>query len=286
MAARPPLSRRGLLTLLGASALLAGCGGANNSSPPSAELPGPDQRIRYADEHPDQYGVLGLPRDTPPKGVLVLLHGGFWLSEYGADLMEPMAADFRDRGFATWNVEYRRVGNGGGFPRTFEDVAAAVDHVQQLDEVAGLDVHLIGHSAGGHLAVWAASRTARTPGGAPRTVPTSTISLSGVLDLSSAASGGLGNGAAEALMAALPDDARSDYAVADPCALVPARGAVFAVHAQDDQIVPRDQSTTYVQLDGSAGGKAELVTVPGGHFDVIDPTSAAWKQIVQLLEGQ
>lgn len=285
MAALPHLSRRGLLALLGASTLFAGCSDANNSSPPDGDRIDADDRIRYGTEHPDQYGVLTFPDDVDATGLVVLLHGGFWLSEYGADLMEPMAADFRSRGFATWNVEYRRVGGGGGYPATFEDVAAALDHLSELPEVDGLPVHTIGHSAGGHLAVWAASRTAATPGGPPKTVPTTTISLSGVLDLSSAAQQGLGNGATEGLMGALPSKAPEQYALADPSELVPAQGTVYAVHAVDDEIVPPEQSSTYVSLDDAAGGRAELVPVPGGHFDVIDPSSDAWKQIVALKLG-
>lgn len=252
---------------------------------PTGSGPDAQGRVRYATDHPDQYAVLTVPDDVDLRGVVVLLHGGFWLARYGADLMEPVAADLRTRGFATWNVEYRRVGGDGGYPQTFQDVAAALDHLRELPEVDGLPVHLVGHSAGGQLAAWAASRTAETPGGAPQIRPTTTVSLSGVLDLSSAAQQHLGNGAAELLMGSLPSQAPPQYALADPSELVPAYGNLYAVHAHDDTIVPLDQSSTYVALARSAGGAAELVTVPGDHFDLIDPASDAWKQVVALLPG-
>lgn len=263
------LSRRALLGLAGGSVLLAACGTSDLKASP---LP----QIRYGTDHADQYGVLGLPTGTP-RGLALLVHGGFWLDQYRADLMDPMAADLRKRGYATWNVEYRRVGNGGGYPATFADVAAAFDKVLDLGLPAGLPSVALGHSAGGHLAVWAASRSSSTAGGAPRFKPDTTISLSGVLDLTAAADDGLGNGAAAALMGP------SDYRQADPCTLVPARGTVVAVHAEDDQVVPAEQSRRYVQLAQTAGGRAEYRTVPGGHFDLIDPRTDAWKQISALL---
>ena len=283
MAPFPPLTRRTLLGALGLSTLVSACGPAEER-PAAGSDPREGDRVRYGTDHPDQYAVLGLPEDRDPRGLVALLHGGFWLAEYGADLMEPMAADLRARGFATWNVEYRRVGGGGGFPETFADVAAALDLLAEVPEVDGLAVSLVGHSAGGHLAAWAASRTAATPGGVPRTVPTRTISLSGVLDLGTAAAENLGNGAVLGLLGAAPQDAPADYRRADPAALVPAAGEFFAVHAEDDQIVPLSQSRRYVDLARSAGGSAELVTVPGDHFAVIDPTSTAWPPIAALLD--
>lgn len=240
------------------------------------------REVVYAEDHPDQYGVLGIP-DSDPVGIAVLVHGGFWLAEYGAGLMDAMASDLRERGWATWNVEYRRVGDGGGFPATFEDVAAAFDKVPTLGLGSDLPVVSIGHSAGGHLAVWAASRNAKTPGGSPRWTPDRTISLSGVLDLTSAVDQDLGGGAAIGLMGTTPTETAASYALADPCELVPARGTVLAVHAEDDDIVPADQSSTYVTLDTAAGGDARLVTVPGGHFDLIDPRSDAWREVLKLL---
>jgi acetyl esterase/lipase len=281
LAARPGLSRRALLGALGGAALVAGC--SENSPGTSAATHRPaagSTKVTYGIEHPDQYGVLGLP-SIHQVGTAILVHGGYWSAQYGLDLMEPMAAALQKLGFATWNIEYRRIGSGGGFPATFADVAAAYDKVAELDVLGGQPVVALGHSAGGHLAVWAASRTPTTPGGTATITPTTTVSLSGVLDLSAAATEDLGGGATQALMGGGPDEVT--YPQADPSQMVPAKGRIVAVHAKDDEIVPADQSTTYVRLDHAAGGDAQLVTVPGGHFDLIDPTSASWKQIVTLV---
>lgn len=279
MAPLPDLSRRGVLGLLGASAVgataLSGCGTEVVCTP--ATVNDKLVKIAYAHDYPDQYGVLGLPSQTP-KGLAILVHGGFWLEQYGESLMNPMAADLRKRGYATWNIEYRRLGNGGGYPATFRDVAAAFAMTDRLSLPSGTRAFSIGHSAGGHLAVWAASRR-----GATKHAPAHTISLSGVLDLAGAADAGLGGGAVQELIGSRPIDNSGIYPLVDPSQLVPAHGQVIAVHAADDQIVPRNQSASYVRLDRAAGGRARLVTVPGGHFDLIDPTSAAWKQIVTLL---
>jgi acetyl esterase/lipase len=209
----------------------------------------------------------------------VLLHGGFWSADYSADLMDPAAADLRGHGIATWNVEYRRLGTGGGWPTTFTDVARAVDHVATLGLPAHLPVVLVGHSAGGQLAAWAASRDADAPGGAPAVRPVATVSLSGVLDLGAAQVQGLGGGAVGALMGATADDEPWRYDAADPIRRVPAHGSVIALHALDDQLVPVDQSRRYVAAALAAGGTAQLVTVPGDHFALIDPSTPAWRQI-------
>ncbi|RNL60860.1 alpha/beta hydrolase [Nocardioides marmoriginsengisoli] len=233
-------------------------------------------KIAYG-KHPDQYGVLALP-DGKPLGLVVLIHGGFWTDSYGADLMEPIAADLRTRGYATWNLEYRRVGGDGGYPATLEDVAQGIDHVRHIDVDAPVTV--IGHSAGGHLGVWAASRSERTPGGKPAVLAETTISLSGVLDLGSAAADGLGNGAVAAFLGSADPD---EQQLADPIQLVPAHGSVVAVHARDDRTVPLSQSRSYVDADLAAGGAAGLVQVPGDHFALIDPSSAAWAKVLTQL---
>ena len=121
-----------------------------------SSTPEPQARtIRYGDD-PAQFGELTLP-DGPPKGVVVVIHGGFWKAAYDLSLGRPLATSLAEHGWAAWNIEYRRVGNGGGDPATFDDVAAAIDALRDqdlpLDRVLGL-----GHSAGGHLATWAASR--------------------------------------------------------------------------------------------------------------------------------
>src|SRR5262245_32239546 len=111
------------------------------------------RRYAYGDD-PSQFGDL---YGTGP--VAVMIHGGFWKAAYGLDLMEPLCRDLAARGWAAWNIEYRRLGNGGGVPNTLDDVCAAIDQLAELDGVDLSRVVAIGHSAGGHLAAWAATRS-------------------------------------------------------------------------------------------------------------------------------
>ena len=140
-----------------------------------------------------QVGDLYLPPDVARPAVVVLVHGGFWRQEYERDLMGPLAEDLVARGYAVWNIEYRRVAmDGGGWPGTLTDVAAAVDHLEVLAREQPLDltrIVAIGHSAGGHLAVWLAARPtlpADAPGAAPLVTVSAAVSLAGVLDLRAA----------------------------------------------------------------------------------------------------
>jgi acetyl esterase/lipase len=207
---------------------------------------------------------------------------------YGSDLLDRPAADLAQRGWAVWNIEYRRLERGGGYPTTLEDVAAAIDY---LDAVEGVDtdrVVAVGHSAGGHLAAWAASRNtlaSGAPGAGPAVEVGGVVSLAGVLDLASAARQKIGNGAAIHLMGGTPDEVPERYLVADPLAHVPIRAAVHCVHARPDDRVPFAQSVTYVEAARAASQVAALHEVPGDHFSVIEVSSAAWPTVVEAIEA-
>jgi acetyl esterase/lipase len=222
---------------------------------------------------PSQFGELSLPRGTP-RGVVVVIHGGFWKAAYDLSLGRPLAASLVEQGWAAWNIEYRRVGNGGGTPQTFEDVASAIDRLVELD-LNTSRVITLGHSAGGHLAVWAAGRAE------PGVTVTAAISQAGVLDLLGAWEQGLGDGAVEALLghAAGPGDA-----ALDPLQQVPLGVPVFCVHGTADDVVPIVQSEAYVGAAVGAGAEAELVEVDGDHFVVIDPASEAWRTQLGILD--
>jgi len=231
---------------------------------------------------PSQFGELSLPTGTP-RGVVVVVHGGFWRSAYDLSLGRPLAASLVAQGWAAWNLEYRRVGDGGGHPATFDDVAAGIDKLADLADDTDLDlttVVTLGHSAGGHLAVWAAGR-----GGfdawPPRVRVTAAISQAGVLDLVGGCEQGLGDGAVEALLGhvAGPGDA-----AVDPLQQVPLGVPVFCVHGTGDDIVPIVQSETYVGAAVGGGADAELVEVDGDHFVVIEPTSEAWRAQLGILD--
>src|SRR5262245_50972601 len=142
-------------------------------------------------DHPSQLGELFLPAGSGPFPVTVVVHGGYWKAQYDRSLMEGLCTDLAAHGLAAWNIEYRRVGGGGGWPHTLDDAGAAIDLLAELDAPLDLShVGAVGHSAGGQLALWAASRPtlpADAPGGAPRVPIAAAVSQAGVLDLTLAA---------------------------------------------------------------------------------------------------
>ena len=215
--------------------------------------------------------------DGASRGTVIVIHGGFWKSAYAADLGAPLALDLAARGWTGLNVEYRRVGNGGGFPATFDDIHAAINLADSQGPVVTL-----GHSAGGHLAVWAAAREGFDEW-ADGVGVTHALSQAGVVDLTAAYDEDLGGGAVAALMGVGPDDPA--YDLADPIRHVPLKVPVWCLHAADDADVPIGQSRDYVRAATEAGGTAELVEVTGGHFDLIDTSTVAWRTIVEILDS-
>ncbi|TDT81819.1 acetyl esterase/lipase [Arthrobacter sp. AG258] len=248
------------------------------------------QRLKYSyGADPSQWGELFLP-DPPAagqlRGVVVVIHGGYWRSTYGAELGEPLAVDLAEHGMAAWNLEYRRAGNGGGWPATFQDVLAGIDKLAELAGQHSLDlgkVVAVGHSAGGHLAVWAAGRGHLAgPGpGAELADPggvrlAGVVSQSGVLNLAEAERLNLSNGAAANLLGGSSSEFPRRYRCADPMGALPLDVPVYAVHAEADDDVPLAMSALYVDASGAGGVPAHLVMVPGDHFDLINPKSPAY----------
>ncbi|MGZ4489137.1 MAG: alpha/beta hydrolase family protein [Nocardioides sp.] len=242
----------------------------------------PQRTVAYGDD-PSQHGELYLPSGTP-KGVVVVVHGGFWKAAYDLSLGRPLATSLASHGWAAWNLEYRRVGDGGGSPQTMDDVAAGIDKLADLDlglDVATSPVLALGHSAGGHLAAFAASRGRfdRWKGGVPLT---GVVSQAGVLDLRAAYAEGLGGGAVEAFLGHPPGP---DDAPVDPAQQVPLEVPLVCVHGRSDDIVPISQSEQYVAKATAAGADASLVAVDGDHFTLIDATSAAWTRTLKVLDS-
>ena len=315
----PHFSRRGALYQLGqvGAASVAPLLSTTIATGPSRPI-----RVQYGSGK-DQFGELWLPECGFEVGnsgwpVVVLLHGGFWQQDYDRRLMNELAASTICRGLACWNIEYSRVGNGGfgGKPQTFLDVAAGIDWLGSSGSSFGLDstrVGIVGHSAGGTLALWAAMRPLlpqKLRGSQHRLVaagqdaifPCAAVSLGGVLDLQWAAQQHHGNDAVPMLMGSAPPwtDA-SSFSPIDmlpPVSeslrreaewqgrrLKPPDCRIALVHAQRDAIVPVEHSIRYTVAACTAGIELELHRVASeSHFDCLDPESLSWKIALATMQ--
>jgi acetyl esterase/lipase len=275
--------------LVAAAGSLAACGGSapTERNPVVAET-------RYGDD-PSQLAELHLPAGESAVPVVVVIHGGFWSSGYGKELASPLAADLARAGVAGYAIEYRRVGNGGGWPTTFADVAAAIDALagRQPDRLDLSRVVAVGHSAGGQLAVWAAGRhrlPAGAVGSAPRVRLGAAISQAGVLDLATAWRQRIGGDAVTGLMGTTPEADPARFALGSPIEAVPVGVPVVLVHGRRDTVVPFDQSRRYADAARAAGDPVELVELADdGHFELIDPDDEAWatcrRKALALVSG-
>lgn len=253
----------------------------------------PDHRIPYGADAL-QFGDLYLPMRSGALPVVVLIHGGCWLAELpGPELMDPMAGDLRGRGYAVWNIEYRRIGHqGGGYPGTFTDAGAAVDALRDLAPRYHLDlsrVVLVGHSAGGHLAVWVAARsriatTSPLHTGHPLAVR-GVVSLSGILDLAAYRVNGGDACGGPSTIDALVGTHTDPYADTSPAVLVPAGVPQAIVSGETDRIVAAHFGHDYATHAKAAGDKIDDIEIPdAGHFDLIDPNAPAWTTVVAAIE--
>jgi acetyl esterase/lipase len=251
-----------------------GCSGEGVDVTDTTEMAQPETvRVAYG-EAPEQFGDLYLPGSDVAAPVVVLIHGGFWRAQYGLDLMVPLADDLVGRGYAVWNIEYRRVGQpGGGYPGTLDDVRASIARLAELAGEHPIDVSrtaFVGHSAGGHLALWAT-------GAGLAVVPVVGVGQGPVVDLRAGAELGLGGGAVVDFLGGTPADVPDAYTAATPA--LSAGPRMVAVVGSADDIVPAPFSE-----DSAQPGAIETVTVDGAdHFDLIDPAHAAWAAVVDVL---
>jgi acetyl esterase/lipase len=251
-------------------------------------------RNRSYGSDPVQNGDLFLPVTSDAKpAVVVLVHGGFWSMPYDKSLMEKLALDLQRRGFAVWNIEYRRLdAPGSGWPGEFEDVANAVDHLTtfvrdgialDLDRVAS-----VGHSAGGHFALWIAGRhhiANGQPGASPRVTVKAAVGQAPVPDLIRGQATHVGHGVVEQLMGGPPSKFPERYAAASPRALLPLGVPQLVVHGDADRIVPLELSRLYVEEAKAVHDTVTLDVLPGvGHFEHIDPTTIAWEPVLPFLK--
>ncbi|MFN8497695.1 MAG: alpha/beta hydrolase [Anaerolineae bacterium] len=269
---------------------------------------------------PSQFGDLYLPDVAGPNPVVVTIHGGFWRSMYGLGEIQDVAAALADAGYAVWNIEYRRIGQpGGGYPGTLEDVARAIDYLGVLGPQYGLNLNqviTVGHSAGGHLALWAAGRPTEVgaTGGAGAGRPTEVgatrgagakrptevgattgatasvavrgaVALCGVVDLGEGWRRDLGQGVIGSFIGGSPMERPERYAAASPMAMLPLGVRQALVHGVEDDTVPLALSEGYAAAARAAGDDVMLDALPGmGHFEVVDPLSPAWPHVLAAVE--
>ncbi len=243
------------------------------------EMPAPaaGRRIPYGPEAL-HFGDLRLPAAAGPHRLVIFIHGGFWRARRNLEYAGHLCAALAERDVASWNIEYRRVGDpGGGFPGTLEDVLLACRFVGELAQSYPLDLtHLTvaGHSAGGHLALWLAAQEC---------LPLRrTISLAGVADLRRGSELHLGDGAIDDFMGGSPAQMDAAYRSASPLELLPIRTPQLMIHGTLDDVVPIELSE---RLAAASSNCAVLRLEGADHFDVVDPRSRFWPAVIGELAG-
>ncbi len=255
-----------------------------------------DETVHYGPA-PSQVAELFLPKAKGPHPIVVLLHGGCFLKQYeGFPQTSGLAADLAGRGYAVWNVEYRKLGEAGaGYPGTFQDVAMAIDALRVEASKHDLDlkrVVAVGHSAGGHLALWAASR-GNLPLNSPLRIA-NPLKIGAVISLA-----GIGDLKGQGRIFALPcgDDTidhlldtanrKQPFADTSPAELLPTGARVVMVHGTFDPVMPPYSGRDYVVKVRGAGDSADVIAIPdAAHFDLVIPTTPSWKAIVGVLDRE
>lgn len=251
-------------------------------------------RIQYG-EHPSQFGELRLPPNNGVYPVIVSIHGGFWQKKYSLDENTSIVEDLTQRGFATWNIEYRRLGEqGGGWIGTFVDIINAFNHLNQLENEFSLDltsIVVLGHSAGGQLAIWLSALNSKDHSDYFKTTPLipirCVISLAGVMDLEklwkihedfelpSLVAG---------LLDGTPKEVPSHYSKTSPIELIPVDIEQILIHGENDRQVPVEMSINYYNKALEKGARIHLeILFDTDHFMIIDPYSLAWNKVLESL---
>jgi len=230
---------------------------------------------------PDQVVDLLVPDGSGPHPVAVLIHGGFWRDRWTRDIMQGLAIDLLERGWASCNIEYRRVGTGGGWPATADDVVAGIGHIGEIAEVHNLATNrlvVIGHSAGGHLALWSMAQASLAEHGIR---PSLVVGLAPVSDLEAGYEAGIGN---DAVANFLGHASRDHYDAASPARLLPLGKRQLIVHGTEDDAVPVSMSRTYVAAAQAAGDDVIYREIDGvDHMSLIDSTTPAWRSLAGEL---
>ncbi len=256
----------------------------------------PDQVLRYGTE-PSQFGELRIPKGNGLHPVVVLFHGGCWSSYAGARSIGAMADVLKERGIATWSIEYRRLPEkGSGWPGTYRDTGMAVDFLRSFAEEYRLDlkhVVFVGHSAGGHLSLWAASRS-RLKSDSPLymanpLIPVGVINLAGRMDMDEGIEpyeATCDAPVVRQLLGGMPADVPERYTDASPAKLLPLGVPQIMIWGSKEEYVPLSQVEHYVAAAKIAGDDVRLVVVPGvGHFETASPLSEAWPTVLRSIEA-
>ena len=221
--------------------------------------------------------------------LAVIIHGGAWQSEIGADAFDPLARELATRGMAVYNIEYRRLGSGGGWPTTFRDVADALDHVVKVDEMFPQitidDEVVVGHSAGAQLAVWGGTRHLLDDdevGSQPRFRPTRVVSIAGPLDAVYAAENG--DDRIVKAIGGTPSQVPDRYAMVDPIQNIAPDTPVVALHGSEDTVVSPENSRRYVTSARRAGGDAKLMVIDGeNHVSIVSGDSPNYSKVLDTI---
>ena len=257
----------------------------------------PDHRLEYGAD-PNQFGELRLPAGRGPRPVAVLVHGGCWKAEYATlrDL-SPMADALKDERIASWNIEYRRPRQtGGGWPGTYLDVGHAIDHLRQLANKFDLDlsrVVVVGHSAGGHLAMWSGARqrlSAKSALRMPDPLPLrGVINLAGTIEMTENIANmesRCRDTVVTTLLGGAPSAVPERYREVSATAMLPLRVPQVLIWGEHEDFVPLTLAERHVKQATEAGDKARLIVVPGaGHFESASPASTAWPTVLGAIRS-
>lgn len=256
-----------------------------------------NRRIAYGKD-PSQFADLRIPSTSGPHPVAILIHGGCWKADYATLRdMAPMADALKVEGIATWNVEYRRLSQpGSGWPGTYEDVAQGVDYLRNVAQQYQLDLNhvvVVGHSAGGHLAMWVASRKRLSPGSVFYVAEP--LPIRGVVDLAGPGDmeteiavevGACQSRVVEQLLGGSPGDVPERYAQVSASKMLPLGIPQVLVWGDHDNLRPMWLGQKYANAATTAGDSVDLIIVPGaGHFEVASPYSPAWPKVRDAIDS-
>ena len=246
-----------------------------------------DHRVGYGVD-PNQVGELRLPMGRGPHPVAVLVHGGCWKAEYATlrDLA-PMGDALKADGIASWNIEYRRPRQqGSGWPGTYLDVGYAIDHLRQLATKFPLDLSrvVVGHSAGGHLAMWSGARQRLSEKSAlriPDPLPLrGVINLAGTIDMAENIAhmeSQCRDTVVTTMLGGTPSAVPDRYREVSATSMLPLKVPQILIWGEHEDFVPLSLAQRHVNMALKAGDNARLIVVPAaGHFETANPASSAW----------